>query len=441
MQETTIKDDRYLKSSAWFTVGLLTIAYMFSFIDRYILGLLIEPIKADLNLSDTQIGLLLGPAFAFFYATMGLPLGYMADRIKRISIVSIGIFIWSLATVASGFAQKFTHLFIARMTVGIGEATLSPCALSIINDSFPENKRGRPIGFYTMGMSLGPAAAYLAGAAVLTWTKTTDLVALPIVGELAPWQLAFIVVGVPGLLLALFINMLKEPKRPLDHNPSSNLKEGLSDALNYFTTRRWVFASFILPACVMTIIAYSHAWLPAMFERTWGMEASKYAFINGILLLAFGPISNNGAGWMCDYLAKKGYEDAGLRVLILGVVILLPTAILAPLMPTPTLCLILYTFNSIGTAFTSSSALITLLKVVPANLKGISVAFYLMCISLAGLLIGPTAIGLLNDNVFGEAGVRYSMSVVPLIFGLPVLILIPYMRKFYLKEVREMKAR
>ncbi len=297
---------------------------MFSFIDRYILGLLIEPIKTDLNLSDTQIGLLLGPAFAIFYATMGLPLGYMADRIKRISIVSIGIFIWSLATIASGFAQKFTHLFIARMTVGIGEATLSPCALSIISDSFPENKRGRPIGFYTMGMSLGPAAAYLAGAAVLTWTKTADLVALPIVGELAPWQLAFIAVGVPGILLALFINMLKEPKRPLDHNPSSNLKEGFSDAFKYFSTRRWVYASFILPASVMTIIAYSQAWLPAMFERTWGMEASTYAFINGMLILAFGPISNNGAGWMCDYLAKKGYEDAGLRILILGVVILLP---------------------------------------------------------------------------------------------------------------------
>ena len=142
-------------SSAWIMVSLMMVAYIFSFIDRYILGLLIEPIKADLNLTDTQIGLLLGPAFAIFYATMGLPLGYMADRMKRISIVSIGIFVWSLATAASGFAQNFWHLFTARMMVGVGEATLSPCALSIINDSFPAEKRGRPIGVYTMGMSIG----------------------------------------------------------------------------------------------------------------------------------------------------------------------------------------------------------------------------------------------------------------------------------------------
>ena len=429
-------------SSAWIMVSLMMVAYIFSFIDRYILGLLIEPIKADLNLTDTEIGLLLGPAFAIFYATMGLPLGYMADRLKRISIVSIGIFVWSLATAASGFAQNFWHLFTARMMVGVGEATLSPCALSIINDSFPAEKRGRPIGVYTMGMSIGPACAYLAGAAVLTWTNNAGLISIPIIGELAPWQLAFIIVGLPGILLAILVNTRKEPQRPIDHNPKGNLKEGITDALKFFAKKRWVYASFILPACVMTIIAYSQAWVPAMFQRTWGMEASTYAYINGLLLLAFGPISNNVAGWLCDHWAKKGYKDAGLRVLILGAVILLPTGILAPLMPTPTLCLILYTINTIGTAFTSSSALVTLLRVVPANLKGLSVAFYLMCISLAGLLIGPTVVGILNDTVFTQQdGVRYSMSVVPLIIGTPVLLLIPYMRKFYLKELEEIEGK
>ncbi len=128
-----------------------------------------------------------------------------------------------------------------------------------------------------------------------------------------------------------------------------------------------------------------------------------------------------------------------MRVLILGAVILLPTGILAPLMPNPTWCLILYTINTVGTAFTSSSALVTLLRVVPANLKGLSVAFYLMCISLAGLLIGPTAVGILNDNVFGVDGVRYSMALVPLIIGTPVMIMIPFMRRHYLKELQEIK--
>ena len=243
----------------------------------------------------------------------------------------------------------------------------------------------------------------------------------------------------PGILLALLVYLRKEPERPIDHNPSGNLREGIGDALKFFAKKKWVYASFILPASVMTTIAYSQAWVPAMFERTWGMDAATYAYINGLLLLAFGPISNNGAGWLCDYWAKRGYEDAGLRVLILGAIILLPTGILAPLMPNPTWCLILYTINTVGTAFTSSSALVTLLRVVPANLKGLSVAFYLMCISLAGLLIGPTAVGILNDNVFGENGVRYSMALVPLIIGTPVMIMIPFMRRHYLKELEEIK--
>ena len=112
----------------WLTVGLLTIAYVFSFIDRYVLGLLIEPIKADLGLTDTQIGLLLGPAFAIFYATMGLPLGWLADRKNRVKIVAVGIAVWSIATAASGLARNFTHLFIARMSIGVGEATLAALA-------------------------------------------------------------------------------------------------------------------------------------------------------------------------------------------------------------------------------------------------------------------------------------------------------------------------
>lgn len=134
---------------AWYMVILLTIAYVVSFVDRNILGLLIDPIKADLGLSDFQIGLLLGPAFAVFYATMGLPLGYLADRRRRTWIVAAGIALWSAATAFSGLARSFAQLFVARMSVGIGEATLSPCAMSLISDSYPEERRGKPIALYS----------------------------------------------------------------------------------------------------------------------------------------------------------------------------------------------------------------------------------------------------------------------------------------------------
>ena len=154
---------------AWTMVSLLTPAYVVSFVDRYILGLLIDPIKADLGLSDLQMGLLLGPAFGIFYATMGLPLGFLADRSRRTWIVAAGITIWSAATAFSGLAKNFAQMFVARLSVGVGEATLSPCAMSLISDSFPEDRRGKPIAMYSSAISVVSALAALLGAAVLTW--------------------------------------------------------------------------------------------------------------------------------------------------------------------------------------------------------------------------------------------------------------------------------
>ena len=185
---------------AWYMVILLTLAYICSFIDRYMLGLLVEPIKADLNLTDTQLGLLLGPAFAIFYATMGLPLGWLADRRRRTWIVAAGITIWSAATIACGLVKNFFQMFIARMSVGIGEATLSPCAISMISDSFPRERRAKPIAFYTMAVSIGAALASLFSATVLVWAKSNPGMSLPLVGPIAAWQLAFIAVGLPGFM-------------------------------------------------------------------------------------------------------------------------------------------------------------------------------------------------------------------------------------------------
>ncbi|MDP7666379.1 MAG: hypothetical protein QGF98_06670, partial [Candidatus Poseidoniia archaeon] len=184
-------------------------------------------------------------------------------------------------------------------------------------------------------------------------------------------------------------------------------------------------------------IAYSHAWLAPMFERTWGMPPSTYALINGLLLLTFGPISNNTAGWLADRLVKQGKKDGGLRVVILGAFIFLPTAIIAPLVPNPTLCFVVLAINLVGIAFTSSSALIALMEIVPSNIRGLSTAFYLMCISITGLLLGPTSVGLLNDFVFDAENVRYSVSTIPLVLGVPVLAMIPFMRRSYLKEIEK----
>ncbi len=428
---------------AWYMVILLTVAYIFSFVDRYILALLIEPIKADLQISDTQIGLLLGPAFAIFYATMGLPLGFLADRKRRTWIVGFGVALWSAATAASGLAKNFGHLFIARMSVGVGEATLSPCTMSMISDSFPKERRARPIAFYTMALSLGAGIASLVSAGVLQWAKTVPSIDLPLVGVVAPWQFTFIVVGLPGLVLALLMFTLREPKRQTvvaDPDQVGSDNNNMLDMLRH-VARHWkVFLPFVAIFCFMTVLAYSQGWGAPLFQRTWGWEASKYATVNAVVLLAVGPLTVNFAGWLSDHWTGQGLKDAPLKIALIGVVIMIISGVIAPLMPSPWLAMAFFGINTMGIALTSAVGVTALLNISPAAMRAQIVAFYYMCISLAGLLLGPTTIALLNDNVFGVENIRYSMAVLPAFYGVPVILMAGLIRRNYMKAYLHYEA-
>lgn len=429
MSERTYPSPRY----AWYMVVILTLAYILSFVDRYILGLLIEPIKADLGLSDTQIGLLLGPAFAIFYATMGLPLGYAADRKRRTWIVAAGVFVWSFATAASGLAKSFAHMALARISVGIGEATLGPCAMSMISDSFPREKRGRPIAFYTAALSLGAGIASLVSFKVLTWAKTIPEIILPIVGEVAPWQFTFFIVGAPGILIAAILFTLREPKR--QRTTGNTVAPKISDMFKHVRGRWAIYASFLAFPCVMTIVAYMQGWYAPMFERTWGWPAEKYALVNGIILLVVGPLSVNTAGWLNDNLYTKGYKDAPLRIMIFGVALIIPTAIIAPLMPTPELAFAVLVFNTVGIATASATGVTGLLNITPSEIRGQIVAIYYLAISMSGLFLGPTTVGLLSDRVFGNENLNYAAALTPALYGIPVLFLIGFAIRSYNAEV------
>ncbi|MGI9229641.1 MAG: MFS transporter [Gammaproteobacteria bacterium] len=424
---------------AWYMVILLTVAYICSFTDRYVLGLLIEPIKAEMQLSDTQISLLLGPAFAIFYATMGLPLGWLADRKRRTWIVAAGIAVWSAATAASGLAKNFMHLFIARMSVGVGEATLSPCAMSMVSDSFPKEKRGKPIAFYSMSIGIGAAIASLFSGVVLKWAEGVTFINLPLVGDVAPWQFVFITVGMPGLILALLFFLLREPKRQQATETVDVGNANLLDTLKFIMERRVAFGSFLSIFCLMTIIAYSQGWLAAMFWRTWGWEASKYALINGGILLLVGPATVNLSGWYSDRLFNRDITDAPLRIAIVGAVIMIFSGIAAPLMPSAALAMFVYAINAIGISMTTATGVTALLNITPDKIRAQTVAFYYMVISLAGLLLGPTTVGILTDQFFGEQNMRYSMTMLPLIYGLPVLLLLPVIRRSYAKIYDEVQ--
>ena len=207
------QDELPSRNYSWYVLGVLVLVYMLNFIDRQIISILANDIKADLNLDDSQLGFLGGAAFGVFYALFGIPLGRLADNWNRVRLMTIGLSLWSLMTVLSGFSRNFLHLSAARIGVGVGEATASPCAYSILSDYFPKEQRATALAIYSSGLYLGAGfSLFLGGRIAQSWNM-----AYPGGGPLGlvGWQAAFVAVGIPGLLLALWVATLREPVRGL----------------------------------------------------------------------------------------------------------------------------------------------------------------------------------------------------------------------------------
>jgi MFS family permease len=439
---TAVNNDGFPAARAgWALVALLMVAYVFSYTDRVILSILVEPIKSDLQLSDVQIGLLLGPAFAVFYATMGLPFGWLADRYRRTWIIGGGFVLWSLATFASGMARNFTQLFAARMSVGVGEATLSPCAMSLIADSFPKERRGKPIAVYSMGIMIGSSIAFLIGAFVLGWTRQAQLPELPVIGALEPWQLVFIVVGAAGLLPALPFFLIREPRRMLGQSVDESLQgRGMRDVLVY-VGRNWkTYASFMTLVCLMITIAYAGYWNPAMFERTFDWSPEKYALINGIVTLPVGLPAYWISGWLSDRYTARGNRLAPLNIMIAGTFIMVPLYTLTPLMPNGVSAFVTLTLGGVGMMSVTAVSVTALLNITPAAIRGQIVALYYMTMSLFGLFAGPTTVGFLSQEVFGEAHLNYALATVPVLYGVAPIMLIPLTRHFYKQHMERLSS-
>lgn len=441
----------------WYMVVLLTLSYFISYIDRTVIGLLVEPMKADLDLTDGQMGLLLGLAFGIFYATMGLPLGWLADRARRVTIVSCAIALWSAATAFCGLASNYMQLFLLRMSVGVGEAALSPCTMSMIADSFPKEKRGKAIAVYSMALSLGTATAYYAIGALLATLRGVDVLVWPLVGAIRPWQAVFIIVGLPGLLLSLAMLTVKEPVR-------RDLKQGTSTApwhmLRYLSSNWKTYVTFVLPFCLMTTIAYTHFWLPAMFSRSWGMDTPEFAQIKAVVTLFCAPATVFAAGALSDYLVRRGRDNAPLLIAVAGMFLFAPTTIFIGLMPGAVSAFVALGISLVGIATTTSTGLTALLMITPAQFRGQISAVYYMAISITGLTLGPSTVGWLSDwfnagtgfeafdaflesilpGVTGAKSLALAFSAVPVIYGTAVLSLAPATLRCYRRELERLQT-
>ena len=422
---------------AWFTVVILLMAYVLSFIDRQILNLLVGPIRADLGISDTQMSLLMGLSFAIFYTFAGIPLGRVADTRSRRGLIAWGIFFWSLMTAACGLAKTYWHFVVFRIGVGAGEAALSPAAYSLMADSFPPEKRATAISVYSMGIYLGAGLAFLLGGIVITWANAKGDVTLPLLGVIRPWQLIFLVLGAAGALFSLVLLAIREPTRK---GVGAGVAVPLKDVGAYLLKiRKAVICHNFGFACLSFASYGASAWIPTFFIRNHGLTAGEVGIYYGSLVMVAGSLGIVFGGRLSDYLARKGYTDSNMRVGLLAAILTLLCNVVY-LIDNMTLLWIVMFFNVFTVAMPFGVAPAAIQEVMPNSMRGQASAIYLFVITLIGLGIGPTAVAMVTDYVFqDDMAVRYSIFWVASVITIGAVVLLWLGIKPY-REARETLA-
>jgi MFS family permease len=388
--------------AGWYAVFVLTVVYVLSFIDRTILSLLVAPIRADLGLTDTELSLLHGFAFAIFYTTLGIPIALLADRMNRRNIIAIGVAFWSLATAACGLARSFGHLFLARVGVGVGEAALSPSAYSLIADAFPPHRLSRAVAVYTVGAFAGSGLAFLIGGAIVGSVTTAGTITVPLLGELQPWQFVFVAVGLPGIPMALWMLTIREPPR---RKPSSTapLGRALLDNLRYMRGHWQVYtAHFAGFSLIGLVFNAALAWLPAYLMRVHGLKPSGAGFWLGSILLVAGVAGVLSGGWFADRMVARGRTDGTMRVGVWSALLAIPFALSATLVSSLSLSLALIAGLLYTTTLPYGAAAAALQIVTPGPMRATASAIYLCILNLAGIGLGSALVAIATDQVFGD---------------------------------------
>jgi len=400
---------------AWFVVMVLMSLYIFSFIDRMIIALLVTPIKADLNLTDTDIGLLHGLAFALFYTFVGVFIARLADNWNRTKLIAIGVLLWGIATAACGLAGSFATLFVARIMVGVGEATLSPAAYSLISDYFPPEKRARAMSVYTSGIYFGVGAALVFGGLVIGMVGSIGGIELPIVGRVHAWQAVFFAVGLPGVVFFVIVKLfVREPvRREVSATPPT-----FAAFRAYFMTRRKLYLGHYIGFSFMVLYSYSFsAWTPAVITRSFGLTPAESGLWLGLVILLSAPTGIMVGSFVSQSLHKTYGKGAALRVGVLAAMLGIVPAVLFPLASTAWMSLVLMGVTQFMISMPFGVAPAALHEVTPNQFRGQIIAIYLFFINIIGLGTGPMIVGLITDYGFkDETAVGYSLLVMALVF-------------------------
>ncbi len=427
------------RAYAWFVVALLTLAYAISLLDRWILSLLVGPVKAYFGVSDTQMGLLMGFWFAVFYVTMGLPFGWIADRFNRRTLIGVAMVFWCTMTIGCGLARTFGQLAAARLGIGLGEAALTPAANSLIADYFPRSEQNRAISFFNMGISMGMGIAYLVGGLIVAWMATQPPFVLPVVGKLETWQVVFIAAGAPGLLVAALVFTIREPLRR-QRLAREGEKITLGQCLDYMRTHRAAYQPLLIGMIASPLIGYAWNWMPTMFERVYGWNVAQFSGVYGWILLVFGPLGAISGGIIATRLYKAGNKSGPYVAALIGLAVMTLTSGLLPLAPTPELAAAMLVPATWAGALSSAAGAAAVVFMTPGEFRAQVTSIYVLTINGVGLLVGPTAIGWLNDHVFTEpTGVRYSLATLVLVAASALTLYLSTGRRAYFRSVEELE--
>lgn len=427
------------KSSAtyrWYVVVLLLLIFILSYFDRFILSLLVDPIKQSMGLSDFQMGLLLGPAFSLFHVLVAIPLGWFADRWSRRGLLIAGIVIWCTMTTMSGFALAFVPLLIFRLGLGLGEAVVSPCSVSIISDYFNRQDRPRAISLYMAGPYLGAGLAFLVGGFLVSHLESIGPREFLGMGPFQPWQLTFLLVGAPGILFALLMLTVREPARTEKMKDGSEAMDGVS-AFAYMWKRWRAFGVLFVGSTCNFAMSTLTFWNVPLFQRVYGWDVATIGAVTGIFYFTAGPIGTALALWTSKKLGT-GRDDGAIRTLLVGLLITVPMSALYPLMPTAELAVVAMFLAFIGKSAATAGGPAALQQITPGEMRSRSVAIFNTVITVVGPLLGPPIIGAVTDWSGNPAAIGMVLSAFVLSVGVPTFIVLVLGMRHYRAASAEM---
>jgi len=418
------------RSYAWGVVGILVATAVVSYTDRQVLSLVVDPIRQDLGISDFQVSLLLGTAFAVIYGVAGIPFGWLADRVSRRNLIFSGVIVWSIGTIACGYASSFAELFAARIVVGLGESVLSPAAISLISDYFPPSRRGFAVGSFLSGIAIGQGAAILIGGAALHFIETGALAGTPIAG-MAPWRLVLLVIGAPALVWSLALLLIREPVR------RAGPEVALSSSGHAFGSMVGpVIAIYVVVAMASLVDNAVGAWAPTLLIREFHMDAGDVGLTLGLrLMVGFGGGVLAG-GWLSDRAGRGGHWNRKVLVCLALSLLIVPVSWLVPA-PRADLVLIAVPVYVLLSGAVTACGFSAILDVVPARRRALAMAISFFLNVALGAGLGPSMVAVASEKIFGEhVGLGSPIALTASVaYGLNAFLLVAVL--FRLRRVRD----